>query len=422
VVAIREAARLSPSVSMMKARCCSTATRTFHLSLSKSQDAIYGDFPPKFVNLRKWIDNDRRFSASLRVIRSAIPEDAIWSAADVHVLYGQFWPENFGHVLGDDVYPAYQLMRMFNSLDRHAQILGQWECHFSGTPDNENGKRACKSTHQLFGALTDRPWKQLQPWLVEQRAQANRTSSVMCVRKLLVGTALQGMSVQGRNWPQFIDYISKGFSLQLQKLRPTRLQVLFIHKLNRRRIVNFDETIEFLRRVFDVEVIAWEPNLLSFDEQVATVRQYPLLITPCGGISFISPFLYPGSSVLYIDFFDPKYNITMFMEEYIWQYDPRFNRYHYLLQRNEVELDTAAKVAREGNEIQLDESLWWRSYPIHRLDLHRMAYFVMHALKKAAKRLKITDTIDYDKLMVETDNFANVTIKLHQPIKFTITG
>lgn len=386
-------------------------------------NAIYGDFPPKFVNIRKWIDNENHFSISLRVIRSAIPSNAVWSPAGVHVFYGQFWSENFGHVLGDDVYPAYQLMRMFNVLDRHAQILAQWECWFSGGPDNEAGKRSCKSTHQIFGALTDRPWMQLRPWLQQQRSQSRDNSSVVCARQLLVGSALQGMSSQGRNWPQFITYLTKGFSPALQATRPTRMQILFIKKTNRRRIVNLDETVDYLRKLFDVEIVLWEPDGLTFDEQVAVVRQYPLLITPCGGISFISPFLYPGSSVLYIDYFDPQYNSTMFMEEYIWQWDPRFNRYHYLLQREDVvELDVEAKNRREGNETQFSESLWWRGYPIHRLNPVRMAYFVMHALKKAAKKLEITDTLNYEKLMAQTDNFKEVVIKMQQPSKVTIDG
>lgn len=42
-----------------------------------------------------------------------IPENAFWSTSENTVFTGSFWPENYGHALGDDFFPIYRLAKQF---------------------------------------------------------------------------------------------------------------------------------------------------------------------------------------------------------------------------------------------------------------------------------------------------------------------
>ena len=380
--------------------------------------AIHTAFPPRLVNLRRYLPAGQPgtghafFTAHLT--RSAIPADAVWAAASAHALYHQFWPENFGHVLGDDVYPVWQQLRRFGvSEPRDVQVLGWLPCEYSGKDDGSR-QRACDNTHGLFQTISDRPWQHVDAFFAAHHANASGDAddaALVCVEQLVVGHGLNGMYWQGRDWPLFIDHVTRHFAPDTRATRPQQLSILVTRKTNRRRIVNFDAVVAYLRRAFDVPVDVWEPHTLPFEEQVRRVRSYPVLVTPCGGISFVSPFMAAGSSAVYVDFFDARWNTTAPMEEYVWQHDPRLARYHYHIRRDDIRgLDEEA-MRRDGVEAAgWDEKRLWRNYPLLHVEPVRMAYFVMHALRRAATRLGLPDTLNYTRLLQLTDNFSSVEL------------
>ena len=384
-------------------------------------NGIYVDLPYEWVSLRRYEKPHRYRSA--RVLRQPIPNDVVWASAAVHVLYHQYWPENFGHVLGDDVYPAWQILHRFGLMRNDVQMLAWKPCWFSGfTPDSDAAQRACRITKELFAVFSSRPWEHLKDFIDHSRNVSGSqpaSRAVVCVERLVMGHALQGMGWQGANWPHFMNAFVRGFPADVQKLRPSKMQILVIKKTNRRKITNFDEMVLHLQDTLGVNVVALEPDKLALVDQVRIVRQFPVLITPCGGISFISPFLYPGSSVIFIDYFHPAANRTEFMEEFLWQHDVRLHRYHYWLQKSDVTgLDTESKLARLG-DVNITEWEWYRHYPIHHIEPERMAYFALHAMLKAGMSLKLPQILEFERVMNANKNFAHVPLAKHDPEQVT---
>ena len=378
--------------------------------------SIHTSFPSHLVNLRRYMASGSQAFYTVQVVRSAIPSHAVWSASSVHALYHQFWPENFGHVLGDDVYPVYQQLRRFGLIaSRDVQVLGWLPCSYSGR-DNTSRQRACENTHDLFHTIADQPWLHLDDFLA---AHTNTTdeSALVCLDQVVMGHGLNGMYWQGRDWPLFIEHINQQLPSDTQHTRPQRLSLLITRKTNRRKVVNFDELVDYLQRVFDMPVDVWEPDKLSFDEQVRTARQYAVLVTPCGGISFVSPFLYPGSSVVYVDWFDSSWNTTSYMEEYVWQHDPRLTRFHYQIKRADITGVDYDAMQRDGvSAADTDLKLAWRNYPLLHIEPSRMAYFVMHALRRAASRLDLADTLNYTRILHATDHFDQLDLHDDTPV------
>src|SRR6202012_48227 len=71
-------------------------------------DSIYIDFPLKWTNVRNYLpDFPSQAWIAPKVIRSSVLDYSInnnlnihWTDnSTLHLLYNQFWPENFGHVL-----------------------------------------------------------------------------------------------------------------------------------------------------------------------------------------------------------------------------------------------------------------------------------------------------------------------------------
>ena len=383
--------------------------------------AIHTSFPSRLVNLRRYLPGGALGQAlyTVQLEREAIPATAVWSTAAVHALYHQFWPENFGHVLGDDVYPVYQQLRRFGLLGatRDVQVLGWLPCSYSGQDDSSR-QRACDNTMNLFSTLSDRPWQHLDDFFDSHHNRSTAEtdeSALVCLDQVVMGHGLNGMYWQGRDWPLFIEHINHQLPADTQATRPHKLSILITRKTNRRKVVNFDELVTYLHHTFDVDVDVWEPNQLPFDEQVRRVRQYSVLVTPCGGISFVSPFLYPGSSAVYVDWLDVRWNATSPMEEYVWQHDPRLTRFHYHIRHDDIRGIDYEAMRRDGvSRAETDEKRQWRNYPLLYIEPARMAYFVMHALRRAASRLGLTDTLNYTRIMQATDNFSQLELEYTQ--------
>ena len=374
--------------------------------------AIHTGFPAHLVNLRRYLPGGGQAFYSVKLLRSAIPSTAVWSPSSIHAIYHQFWPENFGHVLGDDVYPVYQQLRRFGlSASRDVQVLGWLPCSYSGS-DNTSRQRACNNTVSLFETVSDRPWMHIDHFFASLHSNATvDDAALVCFEQVVMGHGLNGMYWQGRDWPLFVEHVNQRFAVETQLTRPQQLSILITRKTNRRKVVNFDELVAYLQHVFDMEVAVWEPHQLSFEEQVQRVRQHSVLISPCGGISFVSPFMFPGSSVVYIDWFDPSWNTTSPMEEYVWQHDPRFNRFHYQIKREDIRgIDQEAMQRDSESPAEIDEKRQWRNYALLHIEPQRMAYFVVHALRRAASRLGLPDTLNYTRVLELTHGFDQVQL------------
>lgn len=107
----------------------------------------------------------------------------------------------------------------------------------------------------------------------------------------------------------------------------------------RRRIANLEavvgaiETAVASRPEYQVSIVEWTP--LTFQEQLALIGNTWILITPCGGISMILPFLPVGATAIIMDYYSPT-DLLMFeagvsasMEAPFWNAWPHFRKLYY---------------------------------------------------------------------------------------------
>ncbi len=59
---------------------------------------------------------------------------------------------------------------------------------------------------------------------------------------------------------------------------------------------------------------------MSFYNQIAAIRPYSVVITPPGGVSFITAFQRPGSATIITSFRSPSAQIPSRMEQPLWKF------------------------------------------------------------------------------------------------------
>lgn len=94
---------------------------SFYRPLEHSQvplvDTSFSTGMPKpFLFIRAQIPAN--FSFAVDVTYSPLPESEYEEMREhVGIIYEPFWPANFGHALGDDIFPFWRLLRRFKLLD-----------------------------------------------------------------------------------------------------------------------------------------------------------------------------------------------------------------------------------------------------------------------------------------------------------------
>lgn len=134
--------------------------------------------------------------------------------------------------------------------------------------------------------------------------------------------------------------------------------------LIRRTILNVDEIYDFIKREYSnnittVEVVDW--SQYSFQEQVKKMLQTSVIVTPCGGVSMMLPFLPRGAYAIITDFWssEAKYGfpvgISASMEAPFWNAWPHFKRLYYQVWEGEYEMDVeGTKDTRDFASIRVD--------------------------------------------------------------------
>lgn len=130
-----------------------------------------------------WLKVDWSGNIRPEIIDGPVPQDALWSPAQTTVLTEAWWPENFGHALGDDYFPLYRLARAFNRWsERDLGVIFHPSCHQRGEPDGWEVEQGCKQHGTISSVLLDRP--------IEEKGSSElfRTEQPICFKELLVGT------------------------------------------------------------------------------------------------------------------------------------------------------------------------------------------------------------------------------------------
>ena len=144
----------------------------------------------------------------------------------------------------------------------------------------------------------------------------NFSSSLVCFETLVAGGAHPMFSMMHEPYMQgkermLYDYrtsILKYHGVDVTRL-PTRHRIVLVNKTRALRrslrgIKNLHEVEQFLRSSYPmipIDVIDW--NKYTFREQMHELYRTTILITPCGGISTIIPFLADGSHAIVMDIY-----------------------------------------------------------------------------------------------------------------------
>ena len=77
----------------------------------------HGTFSKTFVGIRKNAGEDEFKWLPIITIRNPIPELTFWYPVSYVSMFYNFYSDNFGHALGDDMFPVYVAFKDFNILE-----------------------------------------------------------------------------------------------------------------------------------------------------------------------------------------------------------------------------------------------------------------------------------------------------------------
>ncbi|POY75533.1 hypothetical protein BMF94_1436 [Rhodotorula taiwanensis] len=299
------------------------------------------------------------------IVYEPLPSDAVWSPAENAILQEAFWPENFGHAIGDDFFSAYHLARSFGAWDRSdMQIIMHPACSDRGSPH-----RACANHAKIAPYVLDRPLETANSTLFTSEAGPR-----VCFRNLYTGMRELGTSYPSKNvMPQFIQEFRKTAGLSATST-PGRQRITVFLKEGRRIFLNNDALVEHLRQRFDVEVDLMDPSKLSISEQLAYLQDTTVLVSPCGGISYGQFFLSKGASMVVADYWhlDKNANRTMPMEPFVFQHNNNVETFYYPLEWEDLQLDRSVIPPDGGGT----EFAFYRNYANLTVNLDRMEKYV----------------------------------------------
>ena len=273
----------------------------------------------------------------LRYEFGPLPKAAVFHNKSVHVLFEMFWAENFGHALGDDILPAFALMREFDAVSLDVQLLTLNDC--------------CK---RMWGAEYARGRGFLElltslvsnNLLVEMAVNGPFVSSgppFVCVNRLLVGHSRLGLSAdRGEAWPDLISLIMQRAAQRWNEVKAaasaplTEQLIVVLEKEGRRRVLNSKELAVSMQSVFNVSVVSVDPGSLSLASQIKIAQRATVIVSPCGGISFFTSFMRPHTATVIVGYWDPISGRSKNMEEFFWRWLPHRNDLYYDVEEKDI--------------------------------------------------------------------------------------
>jgi len=337
--------------------------------------------------------------------KAVIPVDeAAWHMPHVHVAFRSFWAENFGHALGDDIMPAYSLMKAFRLVTDDVQLLTIGPCcdilvPYHGMDGYERAKRNLHNMTKLISRYTfaDTSTEAFFSKRAPDAANALTQKRYTCMRHLLAGHAKLGIGFdRDFAWSSFVEAaLSRARGMwpeawhALGPLDPGRRLIVVVKKEGRRQVLNHDALVAGLRDSFSsdpvkqsllgsVDVLSVDPASLSLAEQIALCQRADLVITPCGGISFFASFLQQGKAAIFIGYWDTHSKRSENMEGFLWRYVTRQHAFFYNVKKEEITVLPPGDATR---------AKWsdYRDYGAVTVNVDRMVALSMQALRVAVR-------------------------------------
>lgn len=151
----------------------------------------------------------------------------------------------------------------------------------------------------------------------------------------------------------------------------------------RRSIDNLDEAYEWLQKAFPSldqlnRIQIMEPHKQSWSNQLQIYLSTSILITPCGGISTILPFLPFGATVIVMDYPEPSQNRSVSMESILWNHFPYLHILYYQM------YSTDDYRIMDINDIMDNGQINYRQNTVNILQRTRLLSLVYSAMKYMA--------------------------------------
>ncbi|CAF1436619.1 unnamed protein product [Adineta steineri] len=257
---------------------------------------------------------------------------------ETYLMY-QILPEkdmNFGHVLFDDAFGLYAILRQFRAT-RYNSPTKNHVLVFEACEDFEGhlNELCVKFTKGIFPTITSHPIRSIDS-LFDSSVNSNR----ICFRELVAGQGASGAIGWGpKNFNRAQIFFDFRTDLLLThrinpNIIPKQHHILLVNKKGRRRFHNLDEIYKKILstpRYAGIKItIADDFKDLTITQQLELFQTVTIAITPCGGISLLFFFL-PRQSVLIVS----GYPYMARMEAQLWDYQTHLRVIHYSIQSND---------------------------------------------------------------------------------------
>jgi len=347
---------------------------------------IWTKFSHTFVGIRKNFGEEESKWLPITVVRGTIPKNSSWFPAPVSTIFRPFYPDNFGHALGDDVFPIFVDFSDFNILN----LLEKTQPIMVGAAKSKCSSKELQANklcdiHRTCGVEGYVHLNEMFAELTPNYPLTTIPTSPICFRKLIVGNR-GNFGSRGPDWWRFITFLENNIEKTLRLPTPTTSRVAVMVKTGRRAPLNLTETVEFLKTTFPSIPIDFISSIgsLSFRQQITLAHNYTVLITPSGGISFFNSFLPVGASIIFIDFWDFVEKRMGQMEEHLWAHDYRHRTFHYQMNESEVVIPNNAPSA-------VTEWSKYRNYGRVVLNPYRMGHYLWYALQSSQYWMNLQD-------------------------------
>ncbi|CAF4445017.1 unnamed protein product [Rotaria sp. Silwood2] len=272
-------------------------------------------FEPKLGHIYDFHINDHGFVALFAhatsqnswgptIVEEWLPlADKVPYLEHVHVLFSHWWsPYNPGHVIWEDIAPTYLAMIRLNEYDRNAVLL-----EYRRLPKQKNP--FYPMFHNIIPAFAAK-FDSLHHYM------NNFSSHVVCFRTIVAGGGIPVFSLEYEPYINGKERLLYDFRTAILRYHgvnvshlPSRHRIILVNKTQSKRaslraIKNLAEVEHFIHSTYpkiQLDVIVW--NKYTFTQQMHELYKTTILITPCGGISTIIPFLPEGTHAIVTDFY-----------------------------------------------------------------------------------------------------------------------
>ncbi|CAF3138815.1 unnamed protein product, partial [Rotaria sp. Silwood2] len=232
--------------------------------------------------------------------------DKVLYLEHVHVLFTHWYIKfNPGHTIWEDIASTYFAMVRLNEYDRNA-VLIEYR-HFRKKEDEVY--QMFQNIIPAFAAKVD----SLDNYM------NNFSSPLVCFRTIVAGGATTMFSISNEAYTNGKERILYDYRTAILRYHgvnvshlPSRHRIVLVNKTHTthrslRVIKNLVEVKHFIYSTYpkiQLDVIDW--NKYTFTQEMHELYKTTILITPCGGISTIIPFLPKGAHAIVMDFYVSK--------------------------------------------------------------------------------------------------------------------